>query len=631
MIWAAAMLPMIVLAWGVTPFLIRYVKLPPVILFWLVLLPGMLWQFVLSLWIIREEEDGLSWNILRRRAWLYLPHDPRTGEAKARLFLRAVPGFFVAGITLGLGVLILPFSIYLVKLLGLEGMAVYLRMPSYTYALELASPELSGWWWFFPLAMITWILHALLAEELLFRGLLLPKMRGVFGKRDWLANAFLYGMHYLYLPWVIPFRFILGLVVSKAACQFRSNWMAAFIRSVEGVGLLLILGMGIQSSPLLPVDLSTTRLPYIQREPGPANLYRGKLTQLAPVYNNRTHLWLMDLRSSDLSDLDLRTDGEALMNSSFDGLTSWPTGDRMPQIFSPVQVMEVSKNPGLGIRSLHEKGINGKGVGIAIIDQPLLTDHKEYIDQLKWYEEIAVPTGQVASMHGSALASLAVGDTIGVAPGADLYYFAVSESSLFTQQYLHNFARAIRRILQINEQLAPDQKIRVISLSTGWLPELAGYYDLTAAVKEAKEKDIFITCLNLEEVYSFKFEGLGRKPVADPDDFNSYEPGVFWAKPYFEGSWSFDGLYLPMESKSVASSNGADQYEFDRYGGWSWISPYLAGVYALAVQADHAITPEEFWSTAMATGRHIGIEQEGNTYTLGPIIDPVGVVEALQK
>jgi hypothetical protein len=215
--------------------------------------------------------------------------------------------------------------------------------------------------------------------------------------------------------------------------------------------------------------------------------------------------------------------------------------------------------------------------------------------------------------------------------GLNLYYFAVSESSLFTQQYLHNFARAIRQILQINEQLPPGQKIRVISLSTGWQPELAGYYDLTAAVEEAQEKEIFIACLNMEEVYGFKFEGLGRRPMADPDDFNSYEPSVFSAEQYFEGSWSFDGLYFPMESKTVASSSGVAQYEFDRYGGWSWISPYLAGVYALAAQADPAITPEEFWSIALATGRYIDIEHEGISYTLGPILDPVAVIEAVQK
>lgn len=630
-IWAAATLPMIVLAWGFTPLLIPHVNLPPVLLYWLVLLPGMLWQFILSLWNLRDEAGRLNWDALRRKAWLTLPRNPRTREAKARLFWRAIPGTLLAGMILGLGVFILPFSPYIIKLLGLGSLAAYLRMPSYTYALELASPEFSGWWGLLPLAGITWILYACLAEEFLFRGVLLPKMRGVFGKRDWLANALLYGLHYLYLPWLIPFRFIAGLVFARAARLFRSTWMAVTIRSVEGVGLLLIACVGIRSSPLSPVDLSTTLLPYVQREPGPVNRYRGKITRLEPVYDNHAQLWRFDLRGVDLSDLDLRGAAGDLMGSSFDSQTVWPPAERMPQDFSPDQILKTGMNPGLDIHQLHTKGINGRGVGIAIIDQPLLTGHPEYAGQLKWYEEMAVSAGQRSSMHGPALASIAVGKTTGVAPRADLYYIAVGESSLITQQYLHYFARGIRRILQINDQLPADQKIRVISLSTGWLPESAGYYDISAAVEEAKAEGIFVVCLNMEQVYGFKFEGLGRKPPADPDDFGSYEPSIYWAAEFFEGGWASEALFFPMESRTIASSSGADGYEFERWGGWSWVSPYLAGVYALAAQVDPAITPQMFWSIALDTGRYVDIEHEGSSHTLGPIIDPGAVVEALQK
>lgn len=43
--------------------------------------------------------------------------------------------------------------------------------------------------------------------------------------------------------------------------------------------------------------------------------------------------------------------------------------------------MESCKNPGLGIRQLHEQGFTGKGVNMAIIDQPLGM-HQEYADNL---------------------------------------------------------------------------------------------------------------------------------------------------------------------------------------------------------------------------------------------------------
>jgi hypothetical protein len=43
----------------------------------------------------------------------------------------------------------------------------------------------------------------------------------------------------------------------------------------------------------------------------------------------------------------------------------------MPQDFDWERIMELGKNPGLGIRKLHTQGITGRGIGIAIIDQTL--------------------------------------------------------------------------------------------------------------------------------------------------------------------------------------------------------------------------------------------------------------------
>jgi subtilisin family serine protease len=87
-------------------------------------------------------------------------------------------------------------------------------------------------------------------------------------------------------------------------------------------------------------------------------------------------------------------------------------------------LIEAGRNPGLGVRKLHESGIDGRGVGLAIIDQPLLREHSEYKHALVKYEAIEVD-GFGPQMHGPAVASLAVGKTCGVAPGASLYYFAV--------------------------------------------------------------------------------------------------------------------------------------------------------------------------------------------------------------
>jgi len=113
-----------------------------------------------------------------------------------------------------------------------------------------------------------------------------------------------------------------------------------------------------------------------------------------------------------------------LLNSQFDDRTVWPAPKRIPSGFDWQKIMEQGKNPGLGVRSLHKKGITGRGVRIAILDWTLLVDHQEFADCLQLYEEVHIPIGQRTGMHGSAVASIAVGKTAGVAPGAELFYIA---------------------------------------------------------------------------------------------------------------------------------------------------------------------------------------------------------------
>ena len=94
----------------------------------------------------------------------------------------------------------------------------------------------------------------------------------------------------------------------------------------------------------------------------------------------------------------------------------------MPAEFDPQQVLEEGKNPGLGVRALHAQGIDGRGVHVAIIDQPLLLDHREYAGHIERYE--LIDTYDVgAQMHGPPVTSILIGRSVGVAPAARLSFF----------------------------------------------------------------------------------------------------------------------------------------------------------------------------------------------------------------
>ncbi|MCP5111783.1 MAG: hypothetical protein GY953_13215 [bacterium] len=99
---------------------------------------------------------------------------------------------------------------------------------------------------------------------------------------------------------------------------------------------------------------------------------------------------------------------------------------------------------------------------IAILDSPLSVDHQEYADRLLLYEEVHIKIGEGANMHGTAVASIAVGKTAGVAPGAELFYIA-PQTDLDHEEgggpTLRYWARGIDRILEINKQLPEGRKI----------------------------------------------------------------------------------------------------------------------------------------------------------------------------
>ena len=64
------------------------------------------------------------------------------------------------------------------------------------------------------------------AEELVFRGLLLPRIRAVFGRGDVIANGVLFTIYHLHQPWSMPATLIDGIVNQAFPTRrFRSTWM----------------------------------------------------------------------------------------------------------------------------------------------------------------------------------------------------------------------------------------------------------------------------------------------------------------------------------------------------------------------------------------------------------------------
>jgi serine protease AprX len=305
-------------------------------------------------------------------------------------------------------------------------------------------------------------------------------------------------------------------------------------------------------------------------------------------------------------DLSLREYKRLLDDMPFDSLTKWPEPNKLPEGFQPADLLEKGKNPGLGIRKLHEEGIDGKGVGIAIIDQPLLKNHIEYKDRIVRYEEIEVQ-GVEAQMHGPPVCSIAVGKTCGVAPKVSLYYYAVPPWKWNDSK---PWADTLNKIIELNKRLKKSEKIRVVSISLGDFFHRPNFDLWQKTVSKANQNGILVvTC----DPTFLKLAMLKRKENNPPDLPSSYE--AIFGRP--------DASLLVLTgNRTIASYKGPDVYQYERQGGLSWTVPYLAGLAALAYQVDPEIKPDEI----VDLWKQTAVKTEA-----GPVVNPAGFIEAVQK
>ncbi|MCC6187723.1 MAG: CPBP family intramembrane metalloprotease, partial [Anaerolineales bacterium] len=231
-IWAAAALPMGLLGWWVAPALGRGAAQPGLVRL-AVLTAGLAWQFVLVVYLLYRETGRLSWSDFRQRLWLGGPRSPQTGEVRGRLWWWLIP---VVGLTAAYQML----AVGRVEALWV-GLFPFVAEPEgWSLSGAFASPEfragLVGNWGLLALYVVNAVLNTVLGEELLFRGVLLPRMAGVFGRLDWAANGLLFGLYHLHQPWGMLSSALDGLFLyALPSRRFRSAWFGVIAHSGQSV------------------------------------------------------------------------------------------------------------------------------------------------------------------------------------------------------------------------------------------------------------------------------------------------------------------------------------------------------------------------------------------------------------
>jgi CAAX protease family protein len=230
-VWAAAALPMGALAWLVAPALADRLSgegnLPLAKALLISLTVGLIWQFVLVLILVGREQRTLRWSTLREALWLRSPRSPRSGRRGGRVWLILIP-------------LMVLFAAeeFIPDLFSPGGR----DLPAFL-ASDAGQNFFSGNWAWFGLILVQLIFVSVLGEELLFRGLLLPRMNGAFGRGDWLANGVLFAVYHLHIPWAMLAALFDALIISYPTKTFRSAWIGIAVHSAQSVYIAVVLMM----------------------------------------------------------------------------------------------------------------------------------------------------------------------------------------------------------------------------------------------------------------------------------------------------------------------------------------------------------------------------------------------------
>lgn len=357
------------------------------------------------------------------------------------------------------------------------------------------------------------------------------------------------------------------------------------------------------------------------------NLITGRkkihtIAELLDIPNQVNEPFFRKVHHADLSELDLSAHPElfngalpAAFMSANDASKSgiildwtddvtWPSPDKLPNGINPAQILESRKYP-TEMTQLHTRGKTGYGISIAIIDQRLNTTHPEYANNIAHYEVIDNPfmPKKGIDYHGSLVAGCAVGRETGTAPRASLYYVAApGRDKTDDGKYIPSrryYIAAIQKILEINKTLPENQKIRFLSCSWG------------------NKSDAL--CAECDEIFA-ECERNGIMVIGGA----YHNLGTFPCDKRYPNKTNYVGI--PTDGKTTSFWRGG--YKYTRQGGSSSTFPYMAGVYACALQGNQIFCTRPNWIHELQEiMQRTAIESENG----GKIINPTGIADTVSQ
>ncbi|ADK14424.1 Subtilase family protein [Clostridium ljungdahlii DSM 13528] len=315
-----------------------------------------------------------------------------------------------------------------------------------------------------------------------------------------------------------------------------------------------------------------------------------------------------DMSKKDLSQVSL----DVISNISFDKSTKWPQKSNLPAGYDPNKWFDMGKDPGLNLSKIHEKGITGKGISVAVIDKPIRSTHDEFKGRMNYYK-IGIPQTK-PHFHGLACASILAGKTCGVASESKLYYFATPDLWIKSADYI----KAVNKIIEINKSLPKNEKIRIVSVSDDVDKDNKNYSKWQKTLKKANSEGLTVVHADLFNKEKFSLGGCDASK--DRNNPLNYKLSKFY---WDEKKIDKSNIMVPLDFKTTADNRSDAAYVYWGEGGVSWAIPYVTGLAALAWQVKPNLTFDQILDKL--------IETKTTTSEGRYIIDPEKFINSIAK
>ena len=223
------------------------------------------------------------------------------------------------------------------------------------------------------------------------------------------------------------------------------------------------------------------------------------------------------------------------------------------------------------IRRLHEQGIDGSGVNVAVIDFSFDKVPNELKDSLKGY--INCTQNRKVHFHGTSVSTQLCGKNLGVAPKANLYFFGIGEGR---NNIIPDSIDALKKIYEMN---LIGSNIKIVNISSSVGRENPEFNDIYNKLLEQG-------CYVIDSIiFSENFTSANQDP-------NTKE--LYYSDWQYQNTNVFDKIAIPTSGKMTPLVTTEDEYLYYGQATYSWSIPMLSGYYALALQVNPNLSFDEF-------------------------------------